>query len=409
MGPDTSRRRRLQERSRSGDARACLALARDLEAFAPIRRGEGLRWLRRAAELGDITAQRDLAWRSLRGIGVRPSMRRAVHWWVRATGSDRGGFVRLHRWAALQGHSEAMHELGFLLLRGIGTRKDVPRAVAWFRKAAELGSVEAASDLDLLAREGVIDARGVVPFLRRAAASGDPDSQLALGLRLDTADGVRRNRGEAVRWYRKAAQQGEGLAWLWLGHAYQDGRGVRRSWPWALDCYRCAAAKGDGDAFAWLLDYYEGRCGPPRNARAAAAWLRRAEAAARRGEADLYRILDDHYGYGGVDDPEKATDPRRAVRWVRKGAAENDPACLMRLGIHLFDGTGVKKDRRRGLALYSRAAALGNSRATYLLGLCYLEGDGVGRDRRRARAWFERAARAGETDARRALAKLRRA
>jgi TPR repeat protein len=123
------------------------------------------------------------------------------------------------------------------------------------------------------------------------------------------------------------------------------------------------------------------------------------------------RFLDDYYGYGFVDDPDKSIDPRRAVRWVRKGAegaAENDPACLMRLGIHLFDGTGVRKNRRRALALYRRAAALEDSRAAYLLGRCYAEGQGVSRDRRRARKWLERATQAGETDARRALAKLRR-
>jgi hypothetical protein len=102
----------------------------------------------------------------------------------------------------------------------------------------------------------------------------------------------------------------------------------------------------------------------------------------------------------------QVTDPRRAVRWVRQGADDDDPGCLMRLGIHLFDGTGVRKDRGRALALYRRAAELGNSRAAYLLGLCYLEGDGVRRDRRGARRWFERAARDGETDARRALARL---
>jgi uncharacterized protein len=263
------------------------------------------------------------------------------------------------------------------------------------------------SYLDHLADEGVVSARSVLPFLRRAAASGDADSQFALGLRLETADGVRRNCKEALRWYRQAAQHGEELAWLYLGHAYRHGRGVRQSWPRALRCYRRAAAKGQSDAFAWLLEYHDGHCGAPRNARVVAAWLRRAEAAASRG-ADVHRFLDDWYGYGFVDDPDKAIDPRRAVRWVRKGAAKDDPSCLMRLGIHLFDGTGVKQDRERGLALYRRAAALGNARASYLLGRCYAEGEGVRRDRRRARRWFERAAKAGEADARRALAKLRR-
>jgi TPR repeat protein len=80
----------------------------------------------------------------------------------------------------------------------------------------------------------------------------------------------------------------------------------------------------------------------------------------------------------------------------------------VKLGIHLFNGAGVKRDRARAARLYRRASELGDSRAAYLLGDCYLEGEGVRRDRRGARRGFERAARAGDPDARRALAKLRR-
>jgi uncharacterized protein len=384
------------------------ARATRLVTLAPIRWSEDVRWLERAAERGHVPAQKDLAWRYLRGIGVRPDMERAKGLWERATGQVPSSYVGLHRWAAKRGDPAAMHELGCFALDGVGMRKDLRRAVAWLRKAAELGNLEAPSYLDLLARKGVVTARSVVPFLRRAAASGDGDAQLALGLRLENGEGVRRNVPESVRWYREAARKGEALAWLWLGHAYKDGRGARQSWARALACYRRAAAKGEGEAFAWLYEYYDGHQGVPRDTRAAAAWLRRAESAARRGETDVCPFLDDVYGYGFVDDPRKGTDPRRAVRWVRLGAAANDPACLMRLGIHLFDGTGVRQDRRRGLALYRRAAELGDERAAYLLGRCYLDGDGARRDRRRARRWLERAAKGGERGARRALARLRR-
>lgn len=420
---EKSRRKRLRALAEGGDAAACFSLASDLAWSRP--RGTVL-YLRKAAELGHRDAIAMLGHMHSTGRHVRRDPRKAARllWDAAARGSnlarmDMDGFQpvahatqrelnRLRLRAATKGDAAAMYELGSSYLRGRGARKDPRRAVRWLLAAAESGHGRACSKLDDLADEGFVRARDVMPRLRRAAAAGDADAQLALGLRLEAAAGVRSNRKEALRWYRRAAQQGRAIAWLWLGDAYRNGHGAPQSWQRALACYRRAAAEGLGNAFAWLVEYYDGRCGAPRDPRAVASWLRRAETVARRGSTDVYTFLDDYYGYGFVDDPDEATDARRAVRWVRKGAAEGDPDCLMRLGIHLFDGTGARKDRARGLALYRRAAELGSSRAAYLLGRCYAEGDGVRRDRRRARRWLERAAADGEPDARRLLAKLRR-
>ncbi len=417
-------RRALRARAKSGDAAACCALAFQYAWSAPRR---VVHYLRQAAELGHLDAQAYLGSFYAEGRHVRRDPRRAARllWEAAERGStfarmERDGLTFLPRAtqrelnrfrlrAAAQGDVGAMYELGSSYLHGRGVSKNPGRAARWLLEAAESGHDKAWSGLDDLADDGFVRARDVVPHLRRAARAGDAQAQVLFGWRLENAKGARRNRKEALRWYRKAVRQGRSEPWLWLGNAYRKGLGARQSWPRALDCYRRAAAGGESRAFAWLVEYYEGNCGAPRDARAVAAWLRRAEEAARRGGTDVYRFLDDYYGYGFVDDPAKATDPRRAVRWLRKGVAEGDPDCLMRLGIHLFNGSGVKKDLARALALYRRAAALGESRAAYLLGRCYAEGDVVPRDRRRARRWLERAARDGESDARRALTKLRRA
>jgi TPR repeat protein len=62
---------------------------------------------------------------------------------------------------------------------GIGTKRDVARAVKWYRKAAERGDAEAQS------------------VLGRAFALGE---------------GVKRDVRKAVFWYRKAASQGDKTA-----------------------------------------------------------------------------------------------------------------------------------------------------------------------------------------------------
>jgi TPR repeat protein len=147
-----ARRARLRERARRDDARACYALACDLDGHALLRRREGVRWLTRAAELGHVAAQEDLAQRFDQGAAVRSDARRAAHWWSRAAdgGSPRGlvnlGLAyargagvpknraranRLYLQAAALGNRIAMHNLGLVHKHGHGVPRSARRAVAW--------------------------------------------------------------------------------------------------------------------------------------------------------------------------------------------------------------------------------------------------------------------------------------
>jgi len=399
-------RERLHARALKGDVNAFHALARHFARRAPPRRRARIRRLTRAVERGDVDAQGELAWWSFDAGEV---LLARVWWqWACEAGLSRSDeLLDLHRHAAELGIPSAMGALGDSYVGGsLGVRKDLRRGVMWLRRAAEMGdpgaclSIEVFQDQSKL--DGLISRRELVRWLRRAAKLGDAGSQVSLGVKLDTADGVRMNLRAAARWYRKAAVQGEETAWLHLGYMYEDGQGVRRSWRRARACYHRAAILGERPAYRYLVEHYEGGGGARPNPRLVATWIRRAEAAARSGNAEVCEFLGAHFGREESD----AYDPRRAVLWLRRGAAKNHDTCLMLLGWHVHGGIGVKRDRARAVRLYRRAIELGNARAAYQLGLCYRDGEGVRRDPREARRWLKYAAQKGETIARRLLAKV---
>ncbi|MDO4558063.1 MAG: tetratricopeptide repeat protein, partial [Planctomycetia bacterium] len=125
---------------------------------------EGLRWLRRAAENGDLSAQYFVGQCSLNGIGTDRNPRDGAQWMERA---------------AENGHPGAMESLGTLYQSGTGVEKNEKTAVEWLRRAADQGRERAAFLLGMCYQEGT----GVSP---------DPD--------------------EALQWFRFAASRGDRMA-----------------------------------------------------------------------------------------------------------------------------------------------------------------------------------------------------
>jgi TPR repeat protein len=87
--------------------------------------------------------------------------------------------VRLYRFAATQGHSNAQNNLGSMFELGQGVAQDYAEAVRLYRLAA---------------------------------AQGNAASQNNLGVMFEDGRGVAQDIAEAIRWYRLAAAQGQALA-----------------------------------------------------------------------------------------------------------------------------------------------------------------------------------------------------
>jgi hypothetical protein len=277
-------------------------------------------WYRRAAEGGDIAAQLCLGECHEHGEGVAADASAAYAWYERA---------------AQAGEPHALAEQGRCLLHGIGTRGDVRRgerllraateagwqpalgelerywfaqgerhffgrgvpndaqkAVAAYRKAAELGHKRAALMLGECCRHG----HGTAPapreaqlWLLKAAALFDAKVALA-DFYFFGQPGFPANPREAFRWYEQAAQQQDDAYVMYsLGWCLLHGHGVRRDVGVALRWLRRAAQLGDAAARYELgCAYLRGAVGGVKR-RLAVKWLR---AAAELGHAEARAYLD---------------------------------------------------------------------------------------------------------------------
>lgn len=194
-------------------------------------------------------------------------------------------------WEALDAKDfgEAAFNLGMLYEDGLGVAKDIPRALAYYRRGANNGSQKAVFRLGLIYWLGTPDvARDVTAgrhYLELAAAAGDDDAARYLGATADDAlmaadKALAEGRpAEAIERITAAANAGNLRAQTRLGWAYEAGRGVERDLARAAAWFKRAAGGGDGEAMYALSVMYATGAGQVKDAALAAAWLQKSAAA----------------------------------------------------------------------------------------------------------------------------------
>lgn len=144
---------------------------------------------KKKAEQGDVAAQRDLAWMYRFGKdGASQNIGESVKWM---------------RKAANAGDASAQTGLGLAYSSGGGVPQSHAEAVRWYRKAAEQGYSIAEHYLGMAYLEG----RGVAQrpgeafkWFRSAAMRGDNNSQNMLGEMYAKGRGVQKDEVEALAW-----------------------------------------------------------------------------------------------------------------------------------------------------------------------------------------------------------------
>jgi len=116
--------------------------------------------------------------------------------------------------------------------------------------AADMARVEsAAAD-----RKGHQEVQQPCEFdlIKIKAEANDPVAQLRLGWMYDNGEGVKREPGEALKWWLRAAEQGVAVAQYNVGVIYAAGQGVAPDYAKALTWFRKAVDQRWPDAYAAL-------------------------------------------------------------------------------------------------------------------------------------------------------------
>src|SRR5438445_1096203 len=109
------------------------------------------------------------------------------------------------------GDPVAQNKLGIAYDAGIGTQRDMAKAVMWYRKSAEQGNADAQNSMGSLYQSGdgvPKDSTQAVYWYQKAAAQRHPDAQNSLAIRYLLGEGVDKDVTRALYWYEEAAKNG---------------------------------------------------------------------------------------------------------------------------------------------------------------------------------------------------------
>lgn len=318
---------------------------------------EGLGWLERAANAGDVGAMNSLGRAYLGGNDVSPDLPKALNWLSVAASSTHTGLRH--------DVADSMFWLGNYY-EAYAEPPDLATAILWYTRASEQGNVKATECL----AQAHVDGRGVKKDFVIARA-----------------------------WLEKALQQGSTIAAYALGNMLMAGEGGLRDQARARDLFEIAANAGHGGAMFCLGTLYRDGAGVQQDYAIAGMWF---EHASTQGNADAMEALGvmRAQGLGAQQDMEMARE------WLEKAAAAGSTHAMQNLGRMYLNGVGTAKSLEKSLDWFTRAAKVGDVGAMEMLGFFYLGNMGFAKDYPAAEEWLTRAVGLGSRDAAEMLADM---
>ncbi len=255
----------LITKSNQGDVTATVQLWKLYETGADdlaADRWEELKYLHKAAEQGDATAQREFAFHYWNGNGVEKDENEALSWYLKAAGQrdrdaqealgmlyrEKKDYAEAYFWFSWASSEKSGSELNAKALRDEAEAKltDDQKARAAKRLQETLNPAEqaklAADDAAVAQARNAADQK--IAQLKTKAEQGDLQSMVGIGDVYEKGEGIRKDDVEAMNWYRKAADLGYAPAELTVGGLYWSGMGVNRDLLEALKWERKAADQG---------------------------------------------------------------------------------------------------------------------------------------------------------------------
>lgn len=309
--------------------------------------------------------------------------------------------ARLLKILAGRRHTDALFRLGQCYAQGRGVVRNMPEAVSWIRRAAELGHTDAQHSLGQIYSQGMGKVRDFSDPMRLYAATDEADPHSNRSLLFPAGVNIERNEAEGFLWLERAAKAGHAFAQLDLAQRFLYGwSGGEPDIPYALELLKASAVQNCSKAHVVLSRVFlEGKL-VERDPKAGVEHLR---IAAELGNPDAAGELGVLLA-SGTDVP---ADPVEAIQWFEKAAARNHAPSVLNLANMRLRGQGVPQDLAKAVSLYRTAIKLARyPQAQWRLGSLYEAGQGVEQDGFEASEWYRQAAEQGYVPAQFSLALL---
>lgn len=363
-------RRAVNAHSGNSRSQYLIALTYARGGALPVMPVEARQWMERAAAGGDADALIDLGYFKLRGVGgmCDPADARAL-------------FLR----AAQLGHPRGYAAYGMCCLHGQGAERDVEEAVRAFETALRDGYAPAGYRLGLMYRDGdgiPVDGAKARAYLYAACDEGG--RYPLYGYRLQSIGYKARKRvfrGVSMRQMRPRLGH---LLYGEDGRWQEDPRLVTRVKKcMAINRFRVDRYPED----AWLEDM---RIPTKDDVARAATDRRHGVWNVANAEEALGALLEKGQPSHGI-----CASPHAALIHYRRAVKGGSSDAMCRLGEAYFNGRGCPRDAEQAVRLFRLSAAWGNEKGRFALGGCYERGIGVPRDLAMAVECYGQAAAAG--------------
>ena len=220
--------------------------------------------IKKCAEIGDASAQYQLALHYDRGDGVERDLAQAFLWFKRSSDNNYPyGFLAV----------------GTCYASGRGVAKDPEAAFKHYHQAAKAGLTEGQMRLGMAYKNGVGTAKDdqkAAGCFAKAAEQGNRDAMRLLGQSLAQGTGVAQNLEQAFGWYKQAAEAGDPTAMGLTGQCYVEGKGVTKDLAQGVDWYRRGAEAGDVGCQAEYGDCFHDGRGVEQDLRKSLFWFQKA-------------------------------------------------------------------------------------------------------------------------------------
>lgn len=272
---------------------------------------------------------------------------------------------------------------------GKGVTKDFFKALEWYSKAAEQGSISAMDHIGYLYNIGgpsfPIDPAQALEWYLKAANKGNRSAQRSIGELYKNGKGVPQNYQKAAEWFIKAGNQGDQWSQRQLGVLYVNGQGVEQNHAKALTWFHKAADLGYAPAQYSIGLQYNNGGGVTQDLNKALEWYRKA---ADQGYFAAQERIGYLYHAGG---PGFAVDYAKAMEWYMKPAIRGYASAQSSVGELYEYGRGVSQDYQKAMEWFLLAADQDYSWAQNIINDMYRDGHGVPKDQMKAQEWYLKA------------------
>ena len=357
---------------------------------------KALEWGKKDSEGDDYVGQYYYGRMLYYGIGTEPDLPQGWYWVARSATNCLGlaqyiyGHAQLvgneglatncaegfswMRLAALQDLPDALNELGYCYMNGVGTTQDFKEGIRLYQSAAGHGSVVAMSNLALEYTKGRAlpsDPKLSYEWEKKAADAGYVNSQYVVGRDfLLSTNVVETNVSVALDWLNKAAQQEYPQAQALLGTLYSDGIIVTKDPELGREWLEKAKAKQHPETFIDSAIVKLAARQSPVEMQKAKLYL---ENAAQAGSSEgTYLYAEVLLGYHGLP-----TEMGQARKWLQKAAEFDYHDAQYNFAVMCLNGTGGERDPASAFLWLQKAVKSGHAMSMYELGMMYANGLGT--------------------------------